>query len=113
MEGNKLPGIPESIFDVGVKYTSPLGLGARIKWRNVGEYYIDDANTEKHDGYDVVDASLFYNISDKKGTKYRLSFEINNLFDEHYSQSAWHGYGTANYAVSWPRTFWASLTINW
>lgn len=113
LEGNELPGIPKSIFDVGVKYTSSVGLGTRIKWRNVGEYYIDDANTEKYDGYDVVDASLFYDISDKKGTKYRLSFEIDNLFDEHYSQSVWYGYGTSNYAVSWPRTFWASVMINW
>jgi len=113
LEGNELSGIPKSIFDVGVKYTSPVGLGTRIKWRNVGEYYTDDANTEKYDGYDVVDASIFYDISDKKGTKYMLSFEIDNLFDEHYSQSVWYGYGTTNYAVSWPRTFWVNVMINW
>ena len=108
-----MSGIPERILNLGVKYASPLGLGARIKWRNVGEYYIDDPNTEKYDGYDVVDAGIFYDISDEKGKKYRLSFDIDNLFDEHYSQAAWYGYGTTNYAVAWPRTFWARIGIDW
>lgn len=113
LEGKELAGIPESIFNVGLRYTSPVGLGTRIKWRNVGEYYIDDANTVSYDGYDVVDAGIFYDISDNKGTKYRLFFDIDNLFDEHYSQAVWSGYGTNNYAVSWPRTFWAGVKIDW
>ncbi|MDL1963694.1 MAG: TonB-dependent receptor, partial [Deltaproteobacteria bacterium] len=111
--GKELTGIPERIFNLGLKYTLPVGLGTRIKWRSVGEYFVDDKNTEKYDGYDVVDVSLYYDISDERGTEYRLFFDVNNLFDEHYSQAVWSGYGTNNYAVSWPRTFWAGLQIDW
>ncbi|MBW2738484.1 MAG: TonB-dependent receptor [Deltaproteobacteria bacterium] len=114
LEGKELTGIPKNIFNIGLKYTSPVGLGTRIKWRNVGEYYLDDENTTKYDGYDVVDAGIFYDISDEKGTKYRLFFNVDNLFDEHYSQAVWSsGYRKNNYAVSWPRTFWAGVKIDW
>lgn len=113
LEGKEVTGIPESIFNIGLRYTSPVGVGTRIKWRKVGEYYLDDENTTKYDGYDVVDLGIFYKISDKKGTGYRLFFDIDNLFNEHYSQAVWSGYGTNNYAVSWPRTFSGGVTIDW
>ena len=113
LEGKEVTGIPESIFNIGLRYTSPVGVGTRIKWRNVGEYYLDDENTTKYDGYDVVDLGIYYKISDKKGTGYRLFFDIDNLFNEHYSQAVWSGYGTNSYAVSWPRTFSGGVTIDW
>jgi outer membrane receptor protein involved in Fe transport len=113
LKGKEVSGIPETIFNLGLKYTAPNGLGTRVKWRNVGEYYVDSANTQKYDGYDVVDASIFYDISDKKGVKYKISLDVDNLFDEHYSQAVWSGYGTTNYALSWPRTFWLGIKMEW
>ena len=89
-----------------------MGIGARIKWRSVGDWWIDSANTEKYGGYDVVDAGASYTIQDHKGTKYRLFVNIDNLFDEHYTTAAWSGYGTTNYAVAWPMTFYVGIEID-
>ncbi len=113
LEGKDVKGIPRDIINLGAEYTFSWGLGLTAKWRHVGDYYIDSMNLYKYDGYDTVDTALSYNIADKKGTDYKLTFRVDNIFDEHYSQSVWYGYGTRNYAVAWPRTFWGNLTIKW
>ncbi len=110
--GKALKGIPKNILNIGLKYTSPSGLGAKIKWRSVGDWWIDSANTEKYGGYDVVDAGTYYTIQDHKGVKYRLFVNIDNLFDKHYTTAAWSGYGTTNYAVAWPITFYVGMAID-
>ena len=113
LEGKKINRIPENIINFGAEYSFPWGLGIRVKWRHVGEYYIDSMNLFKYDGYDVVDTALSYSIKDVKNNEYKITFRVDNLSDEHYSQAVWHGYGTNNYAVAWPRTFWAGISINW
>jgi len=62
--GKEVRGIPENVINLGLKYQFPIGLGTRIKWRHVGEYFIDAQNLYKYEGYDVVDAKLFYDIHD-------------------------------------------------
>ncbi len=114
LEGKEVRGVPSHIFNLGLQYTSAMGLGGRVNWRQVGSYYIDAANTQEYDGYDTVDLSLFYDIPLSQGeSRLRLSFEVLNLLDEHYSQAIWTGYGTTNYALAWPRTFWVGATIDW
>ncbi|GAB6162061.1 TonB-dependent receptor [Desulfothermus naphthae] len=113
LEGKEIKGIPENITNLGAEYSFPCGLRIRAKWRHVGEYYIDNLNQFKYGGYDVVDMALSYNIKDTKKTEYKLTFSVDNLFDKHYSQAVWHGYGTNNYAVAWPRTFWVGLSVKW
>ncbi len=113
LEGNDINGIPENIINLGAEYLFSNGLGLKAEWRHVGEYYIDNTNEYEYDGYDTVDTTLSYLITDSKGTEYKISFMVDNIFDEHYSQAVWHGYGTNNYAMAWPRTYWGSLTIKW
>jgi iron complex outermembrane recepter protein len=115
LEGKEVTGVPKHILNLGVQYTSSLGLGGRIKWRQTGSYYIDDANTEEYDGYDTVDLGLFYDMPFGKNgdRRLRIRFDILNLFDERYSQAVWSGYGTTNYALSWPRTFWLGFNLDW
>ena len=113
LEGKEISGVPENIINFGVKYVFPQGVGGRVKWRHIDESFIDEMNRFETDSYDVVDLSLFYTLHDSKGTEYKINFRVDNLFDEHYSQAVWHGYGTNNYAVSWPRTFWGGFSVNW
>lgn len=113
LEGKQITGMPESIMNLGLEYTSALGLGGRVGWRQVGKYYLDGLNTQTYDGYDVVDMGVFYIIKADHGAKLKLGFDIKNLFDEAYAQSVWYGYGTKNYAVAWPRTYWVSLSLDW
>jgi iron complex outermembrane recepter protein len=114
LEGNAVVGVPRHVLNLGAEYSSPQGFGGRVKWRQVGKYYIDEANTETYDGYDTVDLGVFYEHKlNGDGRTLRLGFDVLNLFDQWYSQAVWTGYGTTNYAVSWPRTYWLSANLNW
>lgn len=110
-EGKSLTGLPESIFTLGVSYTSPVGLGADINFRNVGESFINGDNTKKYDGYSLTNLVLFYNFNKMFANKGRIFVAINNVFDEKYAGSMWEGYGTINYAPAPTRNF--SFGVNY
>jgi len=110
--GKHVTGVPDYTSDLGIRYQDPSGIATQIKWRHSDRFYIDTANLSTYDGYDVTDFVISYSSRTKNGSKWKLGFEIDNLFDEHYSQAIWNGYGTNNYAVSAPRTYWVRLTLD-
>lgn len=110
--GKHVTGVPDYTTNLGLRYKTVEGVSAQIKWRHVDSYYIDGANLNTYDGYDVTDFAVNYSGKVKNNMKYRVGFDIDNLFDEHYSQAVWNGYGTNNYAVSAPRTYWLRLTLD-
>jgi iron complex outermembrane recepter protein len=109
--GKHVTGVPDYSTTLGIRYRSSNGIFSQIKWRHVDQYYIDSENLETYDGYDVTDFTISYTGITQNATKWRVGGGIDNLFDEHYSQAVWSGYGTTNYAVSAPRTFWLRLTL--
>lgn len=112
LEGKKVSGVPDYTATLGAKYTAPNDLGGRVNWRKVGQYYVDTTNEHTYDGYDRVDAGLFYTIKGDAGRKYLLSFSVDNLFDEVYADSVSYSSGTYWYAPAWPRTYWIGLTMD-
>ncbi|CAK8720043.1 TonB-dependent receptor [Candidatus Electronema halotolerans] len=112
MIGKEVTGVPDYTSNLGIRYRAASGCNGRIKWRHVDSYFVDDSNTASYDGYDVTDASLGYEGKTGNGTGWRVNLDIDNLFDEHYSQAVWSGYDTTNYAVSPGRTFWLRLTLD-
>ncbi len=112
-EGLHLKGVPEVNGSVGMRYTSPFKLGGGIKWHYKGESYVTDDNKITNDGYNTLKGDIFYTIKSEKGTEYRLFFKVDNILDEHYSQSMWHNGTTTNYALGKPRTFGGGIQINW
>lgn len=113
LEGKEVSGVPEMIWNIGARYVSPLGLGAGLKFRNVGEYYLDEMNTTTYEGYGVLNGDIFYTFERDNGKSCRLYLAVDNIANEHYSQSVWGGYGTLNYAVSSPRTFTGGIQLDW
>lgn len=111
--GKEISRVPEHVFNLGAQYNIDKGLGGRINWRQVGEYYVDADNLHSYDGYDVVNASIFYTIVADNGGKYKISFSVDNLLDERYSDSVSYSEGTLTYAPAWPRTYWLGVTLEW
>ena len=112
LEGKKISRVPEYTASLGAKYTAPGEWGGRINWRKVGQYYVDSSNENTYDGYDRVDAGIFYTIKGDAGRKYQLSLSVDNLFDEVYSDSVSYSNGSFWYAPAWPRAYWISLTMD-
>ncbi|MDG4811422.1 TonB-dependent receptor [Hydrogenovibrio sp. 3SP14C1] len=79
--GNNVRFIPEQQYNAFVGYQSN-GWQARMEALGFGSYYIDDANTEKYDGYHMVsNMMLGYEMK-----KHKLQLNVNNVFDMRYAE---------------------------
>jgi len=104
--GNQLPFIPEHYYSVSLNYRHPSGLSARLQSDTWGEYHIDNANSEKDDGYEWL-TSL--NISYAFRTHHQLSLNMANISDKRYASVVKKDVGRDKaYTPGAPRSFLAS-----
>lgn len=99
--GNTVPFIPKNQYGLFLGWSSPAGWKARLSSNTWGEYWLDNANTEKYEGWDwVTNFSLSY---EKKG--HSLTFNADNLFDDLYAMEVKKDTtGKVTYAAAAPRT---------
>ncbi len=99
--GKSLPFIPEHQYGVFVGWRSPAGWRVRLASNTWGEYWLDNANTEKYDGWEwVTNLSIAY---EKRGHAFVLNAD--NLFDEHYAAEVKKDTaGKVTYTAAAPRT---------
>ncbi|MDX9741644.1 MAG: TonB-dependent receptor, partial [Gammaproteobacteria bacterium] len=85
--GMEVQRLPEYIANIGVRYAPPVGFGGQIRLRSLGSWYTNATNTIEYDGYDVVNASLFYTFRADNGRNAQVYLDVNNIFDEVYSEN--------------------------
>lgn len=107
--GNRLPYIPMHQYSLFLSYKHPSGLRARVQADTWGEYYMDNANSEKYSGYEfLTSASVGY----AKGNL-DISFMVDNLFNKKYAVEATKDTtGVKRYVPGAPRNFLARVTYN-
>lgn len=100
--GNRLPYIPMHQYSVFINYTHPSGFRARIQTDTWGEYYMDNANTEKYGGYDfLTSVSLGYTRR-----SFDVALMVNNIFNKKYAVEVTKDTsGVKRYTPGSPRTF--------
>ena len=86
-------------------------LKVAAEWVRLGNYWMDQANTEKYDGHDLLNVRARYEIN-KKSTAY---IRIMNLTDETYATAATYkpaGFGPEKfeYAPGMPLTLYLGYT---
>jgi iron complex outermembrane recepter protein len=79
--GNELPFIPRHQYSLYLAYQHPAGFKFKVQSNFWGSYYIDNANTEKYEGYDFITNVM---IGYDKGA-FGLSVNVYNLFDKQYA----------------------------
>jgi len=106
--GNYLPYIPKHKYSVFATMNLTNGIKARVESRSSGSYYMDNANTQKYEGYKfITDVMLGY---EKK--EHSLQFNVKNVFDEYYAMQADKDIdGDVTYKAAAPRT--AMLTYTY
>ena len=78
--GNKQRYIPDYQYSLFAGYNDRR-FSARVEGISYGPYYMDDANTEKYDGFTLVtNLMLAYTLGHN-----RFQFNVNNLFDQRYA----------------------------
>ena len=105
--GNRLKYIPMSQYTLFADYRHPSGLKAAVQSHTWGEYYMDDANTGKYDGYAfLTNLMLGYETG-----AHTITLNVNNLTDIHYAAEAKKSTsGDYSYAAGAPRTALLSYT---
>ncbi len=89
-DGNEMDRAPEWIANAEVTYRPSFLPGARLalEWQHLGNYYLDAANTQEYEGYDLLHIRLGYEVRNVE-----LWANLENVTDELYanvaSKSAW------------------------
>ncbi len=99
-DGNYLPFIPQNQYSIFLAYHLPSGFKSRITAKSYGSYYMDNENTQKYEGYDLItDLMLGYGIKE-----HNIQLNVNNVFGENYAMEATKDvYGVESYKAASPR----------
>lgn len=87
-DGNQTAGIPSTSAQASVRYTAPTGPFLEIAVQRMGAYWADDANTDRVDGYMLVDVTA--GVSARLWGRDALVFAAaRNLGDKAYAASVY------------------------
>ena len=107
--GNALPYIPKHYYSLFAGYMHRSGAYLRATANTWGEYWMDNANTEMYEGYDLVtDLTVGYQTR-----RFEVALIIQNLFDQRYAVEAQKDlYGGHRYSPAAPRYALARFVFN-
>lgn len=106
-KGNFLPYIPKNKYTLFASLHLTNGFKARIESQISGSYYMDNANTQKYEGYKFV-TDLMLGYAKKQ---HNIQLNIKNLFDKKYSTEAQKDIkGDTSYKVASPRSVMLTYT---
>ena len=112
LNGFEMPSAPKWTGNSEVSYY-PKGLPnfrSSIEWQTVGNYYQDQINTVKYQGYDIFNLKIGY-----KYKSFEFYGNVNNLTDKLYAYNVTRGNlstSTPTYTAAAPRTFLLGLQYN-
>ncbi len=100
--GKELPGGPRFIANAEVQYKPVFVKGLKLgaEWQHIGSYFMDNANTKKYGGYDIINIRVAYVI---KGIE--VWTNIMNATNRYYSTFASKSGNTISYNLGDPREF--------
>lgn len=100
--GNYLPYIPTNQYSIFIAMNLDNGIKSRITEKTYGSYYMDNANSEKYSGYDLItDFMIGYEKSN-----HNIQLNVNNVFDKYYAMEASKSTtGVETYKAAAPRSF--------
>lgn len=103
--GNRLPYIPEHQYSLGLAWEHTSGFRVRVDTYSWGEYWVDNANTEKYTGYDFLTNLL---VGWERGP-WDVSLDISNVFDKTYAMEVTKSDDELSYRPGAPQTWFAKV----
>ena len=110
--GKEMKQAPRVIANTRLDYKPALLKGGlvELEWVRLGSYWLDDANTEKYGGHDLLNVRASYRFS----PQWEIYAKLLNVADKLYAESASKGGSDpAQFAPGQPRTFFAGLIYRW
>lgn len=107
--GNQIPFIPRNQYNLSLEFDHPSGIRARVQTDTWGEYYMDNANSEKYQGYEFLTSLM---LAYQSGP-HNVSLNVENLFDQRYATEVKKNTsGQKTYYAGAPRTAMLSYQYN-
>jgi outer membrane receptor protein involved in Fe transport len=107
--GNEMKSAPREIMNTRIKWTPPVlnGGHAELEWERLGEYWMDDNNTYKYSGHNLLNLRANY-IVEKNLEVYG---RVMNLADKRFATAASYTASSNKfeYAPGLPRTVYLGL----
>ncbi|MDR2063094.1 MAG: TonB-dependent receptor [Acinetobacter sp.] len=105
--GNTMPSAPKTFgtLEYQIKPIPELLLSAEAVY--VGAYWINDANTEKYDGHNLLNLRANY-----RKNAYEIYGQILNATDQHYAESTSFSNNQVSYTPAAPRTYLLGLSYH-
>ena len=107
--GNEMVTAPRTIGNARLAYRPGLLNGGRLELElvHIGSYWLDQANTEKYDGYDTFNLRMNHQVN----AGLNIYARVMNLTDEKYATAASLSRGETQYAPAMPRTYYAGVDL--
>ena len=106
---NQIPYIPRNQYSLSAGFSHPSGFKARVQADTWGEYYMDNANTEKYEGYEFLTSLMLGYDSGP----HSLALNVDNLTDKRYATEVKKNTSDEKiYYAGAPRSFLLSYTYN-
>ncbi len=112
LSGKEISIAPRQNLNVSLDYMPALLNGGlvELEWAHLGSYWVDDANTEKYKGHDLINLRASY----KPVPGWELYAKALNLFDRSYADRVSKGAtGEALWAPGTPLTLFAGVVYKW
>jgi len=109
--GNELPSAPKNFANTTLNYHPAILNAGRVEleWSHIGSYWMDNDNTEKYDGHDLLNLRINHFIDMNNKKQLEVYARIMNLTDKRYATAASFSRGEATYAPGMERTVYAGL----
>jgi outer membrane receptor protein involved in Fe transport len=116
--GNEMAAAPDYIANLRLRYMPTFfeGFTSMLELQSIGEYWLDDANSQDDNGVDrIEDGYTIANIKALYQASEQLSFNarILNVTNEEYAQEASYRYGKAQYSPGAPITAYVGVNYQW
>lgn len=107
--GNEIAFAPRSIGNARLTYKPGILNGGDIEMElaHLGSYWLDQSNTEKYGGHEIVNLRMNHHINKKTN----IFARIMNLADKKYATAASLRRGNAEFAPGMPRTLYVGLDL--
>lgn len=106
--GNTMPSAPENVANATLGFAPARldGLSLEAEWVYLGSYWLNDANTGKYDGHNLVNLRLNYETAGQ----WQFFLRATNLFDTRWANSAQVSNGQPQYAPGLPFSLYGGVS---
>lgn len=108
---NDLPSAPQDFANTTLNYRPTVLNGGHVEleWSYMGEYWMDNENTTKYDGHDLVNLRVNHFITMDNNKTLEVYGRIMNIGDVRYASSAAFSRGESTFAPGMERTVYAGV----